>query len=692
MHLSVRKPLAIFVSFGMSFPLITLAAEPSNRQSSASRIEEVTVYGQQTKPALEAEQALTPGGVTLVDGADLYQRNVSSMADMLRYVPGLWVASGSTGDTTYFSSRGSNLDATNYDGNGIKLLQDGLPVTAADGNNHNRDVDPLSANFAVVARGANALTYGASTLGGAIDFITPTARHRAPLEVYINGGSHDQLQGRLSAGTVAGDFDGLVTVEARRWDGYREHQKQERESLYANAGWQFNDAVSTRLYLTYINNDQELPGALNRGQWKDDPEQAEAAASAGNYQLNVNTWRIANKTTWDINDNSSLSVGVSYEEQDLYHPIVYSPFFSLLIDTEQYNTGTSVRYNLRQGDHDLLLGLNYGITVVEGGNYSHEGGRREDLMTRVDNEADSLELFLVDRWQFASKWTVVYGAQAVLATREVRNISVASNAVRNPEADYDSINPRMGLIYQLTPNVELFANFSKLYEAPTNFELEDDERGNEETLDAMRGGVFEIGTRGNQALGNAGEWHWDVALYYAQLKDEILSRDDPNVPGTSLSTNVDDTIHGGLEALVGASFTLGNGDSIEPLINLTVNEFSFDNDSVYGNNELPAAPGYAIKGEILYRSATGFFAGPTFDIVDERYADFENTYTVDSYELLGFRTGFSRGTWELWGEIRNLTDENYVSLFSVKDVAAQDAAILTPGEPRSVYAGVRFQF
>ncbi len=94
---------------------------------------------------LAAEQAATPGAVTLVDGEDLRQRNVTSLADALRYVPGLWVASGSTGDSSFFSARGSNLDATNYDGNGIKLLVDGLPVTSADGNNHNRDVDPLSA-------------------------------------------------------------------------------------------------------------------------------------------------------------------------------------------------------------------------------------------------------------------------------------------------------------------------------------------------------------------------------------------------------------------------------------------------------------------------------------------------------------------------------------------------------------------
>ena len=28
-------------------------------------------------------------------------------------------------------------------------------------------------------------------------------------------------------------------------------------------------------------------------------------------------------------------------------------------------------------------------------------------------------------------------------------------------------------------------------------------------------------------------WHWDVAAYYARIRDEILSVDDPAAPGTA---------------------------------------------------------------------------------------------------------------------------------------------------------------
>lgn len=685
MHPFKPNQLALSIGLVLSLPHTSFAAPSTSTDS--NKIETVIVRGVQNKLDLEKEQSLTPGGVTVIDVADLNERNVSNLGDMLRYVPGVWTASGSTGDSSFFSARGSNLDATNYDGNGIKLLQDGLPVTAADGNNHNRIIDPLSARLATVALGANALTYGASTLGGAIDFVTPTARD-TDSEIVLNGGSHGQVQGRITTGVVAGDFDGLVTVESRKWDGFREHHEQERKGIYANAGWKLSDAVNTRFYLTYLDNDQELPGALTAAQFEEDPYQAQASAieTAGHYQYNVETWRAANKTVWDIDTNSSFSIGFSFEDQKLYHPIVYSPpYFSLLIDTEQRNAGTSIRYNLRLDDHDLLAGLNYGETTVEGGNYFQEQGRRGNLMGLVDNNADSLEVFLVDRWQVADKWKLVYGVQAVSAAREVKSTGV--------DADFDSVNPRVGVIYQLNANTEIFSNLSRLYEAPTTYELEDDINPDSEALNAMRGEVFEIGTRG-KSESDSTQWNWAFSAYYAQLQDEILSIDDPAAPGTSLSANVDDTIHAGIEAVVGASFALDAKDThrLEPRVSVTINEFSFDNDATYGNNQLPAAPGYAIKGEILYRNTNGFFAGPTFDIIDKRYADFSNTYTIDSYALLGFRAGFNHSDWEVYADLRNLTDKEYVGVHSVVNKYSTNSAIFQAGEPRSVYVGARFQF
>ncbi|RYY77631.1 MAG: TonB-dependent receptor, partial [Comamonadaceae bacterium] len=276
---------------------------------------------------------------------------------------------------------------------------------------------------------------------------------------------------------------------------------------------------------------------------------------------------------------------------------------------------------------------------------------------------------------------------------QVRNTTVATGVLANPKRDDDSLNPRIGLTRQLSPTAQLFANVSRLYEAPTLYELQDDVRGGNATLDPMRGVVLEVGTRGTHTI-DRHRLHWDTAVYYGRLDGEILSRDDPAAPGTSLSTNVDRTVHAGVEALLGASLAIGDSGAhrIEPLVNVTLNHFRFRNDATYGNNRLPAAPRYAIKGEVLYRHASGVFAGPTFDVVSSRQADFSNTYTVDGYTLWGLRAGYATTQWELYGEVRNAGDRKYVSYFSVRDVAAPGAAILNPGEPRSLYVGARVKF
>jgi iron complex outermembrane receptor protein len=668
--------------------------------------ENVVVTGERVKAEVEAQRALTPGGVTIVDGDELFSRRINNMADMLRYVPGMWADSGYGNDELFFSSRGSNLDSVDYDKNGVKLLQDGLPVTTADGNNHNRVIDPLTARYASVARGANALTYGASTLGGAIDFISPTARNSAPFSAFVDGGSFGSLNGRVTLGGARDTLDGLLTVEGRRFDGYREHSDQERWGLYANAGWQASETTNVQLFATYVNNDLRLPGALTRAEVETDPNQASAAALSGDYGKVVKTGRVAAKASWSFGANGSLSAGLSYEGQSLYHPIVNQIFvdfdgpgpnppvevFSLLIDTDHRDLGAMARYERRMGTHDLLVGLNYGDGSVEGGNYRNLNGRPNGISEYVDNTADSVEAFVLDRWRASDRWTVVFGAQAVSAGRDVLTTNATTGAVTNPNARYSAFNPRAGVIASVNNAGEVYGNVSRLFEAPTTFQMMDDVRGGNATLDPMSGIVAEVGWRSASSQASGTRWNWDVAAYFARIRDEILSVDDPNAPGNSLVTNIDKTTHAGLEAFVGSSFAVGTAHRIDPRVSLTLNRFRFDDDPSWSQNRLPAAPTYAVRGEFLYRHARGFYAGPTFDVIGERYADFANSYAVDGYQLMGLRAGMSGSRWEVFGEVRNLFDVDYIATLSVLNVAPGNARVLYPGAPVSAYSGVRFSF
>lgn len=716
-----KSILLALVALSAAYPVMAKES-PNNPSDTVKQLDTMVVTDKKEQEKVNPKLAATrvevdqsAGGVTLINLEDLQDRNVSSIADFFRYVPGMWAASQSGNDEVFFSSRGSNLDSTNFDGNGVKLLQDGLPVTAADGNNHNRIIDPLAAQYATVARGGNALKYGASTLGGAVDFTTPTAHNSPMARLSLSGGSFGEFLGRGTVSKVFNDkFDALLTAEGKYWDGYRDHNNQDRVGIYGNFGWQINDAIVNRTFVSYIKNNQELPGQLTRAQFEANPKQASREAKNGNYQLNTETERVANKTTWTIDDRSSLEIGASFENQNVYHPIVDKVMvdfdgpgpmqpqevFSLLVDSKQQDWGTSARYNLHLDNHDILLGMNFGINSEKGGNYRNDGGRRNGQTNQIRKDASTVEIFAQDHWHINERWTLTPALQGVFAHREVDNIGInpvtggLTGQNSHPNANYQGINPSLGLMYRFEKNASAYANVSRMYEPPTNYNLGDNitAGAGDKTLKAMEGTSLEIGTRGTQEFGALNTMNWDLSLYYSWLNNEILSVSP--MAGTSLSTNIDNTIHAGVEGLIGGQFALDDKGthSIAPMISITYNHFNFDGDRVYGNNRLAAAPDYFLKGEVLYRHASGFFVGPTFDAVGKRYADFANTYKVSGYGLLGARTGWSNDHYKVFFEARNLLDKNYVSSNSVVERGTAASQVLNSGAPVSFFGGVEVTF
>ena len=702
------------------------AVKPKKSQSNTIMLEPLEVKGKsdQKLEAAKQEVAVTPGGVNVININDLHDRNVSSVADFFRYSPGVYATSQSGNDEVFISSRGSNLDANNYAGSGVKILQDGLPVTAADGNNHNRMIDPLASSFATVARGANAFKYGASTLGGAIDFTSPTAQDSPDMRLALSGGSFGQFLGRGTVSKVFNDqFDGLLTVEGKEWDGYRAHNKQDRVGLYGNFGWKLSDSVVNRTFVSYIKNNQQLPGQLTRAQFAANPYQASTQAVGGNYQVNTETERVANKTTWTIDDKSSLDIGFSFENQHLYHPIVdkvmipnvnggMNDMFSMLVDSTQQDWGTTARYNYRLDNHDLLLGLNYGTNSDNGGNYTNNAGYRGAMTNKIIKQADNVEIFAQDHWHLTDKWTLTPAVQGVFAHRDVNNrrLSIPQDAQPsvffpggpsnfysqggNATNNYQGINPSLGLMYNVTKSSSLYGNISRIYAPPTNYNIADNLTASSGTtnLKAMEGTSVEIGTRGLEKISELNTVNWDLALYYSWLNNEILSVTPAS--GSPIATNFNNTLHAGIEGLIGGSFSLDGTEvhTIKPMLSYTFNHFKFDHDPVYGNNSLPAAPDYFLRGEAMYQHISGFYVGPTFDIVGKRWGDYANTYKVDSFGLLGMRTGWSNKNYKVFLEGRNLLDTVYVANTNILPTATANDAMLNAGAPISFFGGIEITY
>ena len=176
---------------------------------------------------LSAQQALTeinntPGGVALVPAAAYRNSTVANtIKDILDYVPGVF-AQPKWGDDTRLSIRGSGL-SRNFHLRGVQLYMDGIPINTADGYGDFQEIDPTAYKYVEVFKGANALQFGANSLGGAINFVTATGRDPYPNGVSVDMGGFGFKRLQANAGGANGPWDGFVTAATQAADGFRDH-------------------------------------------------------------------------------------------------------------------------------------------------------------------------------------------------------------------------------------------------------------------------------------------------------------------------------------------------------------------------------------------------------------------------------------------------------------------------------------
>ena len=94
----------------------------------------------------------------------------------------------------------------------------------------------------------------------------------------------------------------------------------------------------------------------------------------------------------------------------------------------------------------------------------------------------------------------------------------------------------------------------------------------------------------------------------------------------------------------------------------------------------------------MYQHISGFYVGPTFDIVGKRWGDYANTYKVDSFGLLGMRTGWSNKNYKVFLEGRNLLDTVYVANTNILPTATANDAMLNAGAPISFFGGIEITY
>lgn len=684
-----RKPAYVLVAALANLSFINqVLAEQTIIELKELVVTDKRTFSSTTQPNIEqAREAInkTAGGVTIVDMDKVREGRTSNFTDTLGLATGVLAQSRFGAEETRLSIRGSGLQRT-FHGRGIKLMQDGIAVNLADGGFDFPSIDPTATSYIEVFRGANALQYGASNLGGAINFISRTGHTVPKFEVRLEGGEYGYNRLGLSTGGVVGDLDYFLSASTYHQSSFRDNAQQSADRLTGNIGYRINNEVETRFYLGYINNDSQLPGNLSKSQLEDNPKQSNVVPGQGINQRDVNLSRIANKTTFTF-DKTKLELGAFYSNKSLFHPIIDLVFLDTLgvIDQKSDDYGLTARLS-HQGQlfglqNEFIVGVSPTYGETDARNYRNVNAHRGALINKFDQTATNYETFVEDRLNVLPDLTVIAGLQYTHSKRKSEDKLITGSGDQSVNETYSQTSPKLGVLYQLQPNVQLFSNISRSFEPPSFGELNNTVAA---TLKAQKGTTFEIGSRGNSEYID-----WDVALYYARLQDELLSVSP--VPGATQTINADRSIHTGLEMGLTARLPM----NLEWRQSLLINDFKLDNDAAFGDNRLPGIQRSLLRGELMYRKL-GFYAGPTIEFSPQRYnVDFAETLYADSYTLLGFKVGQKVDAhWSWFLEGRNLTNEKYAASTSVLKAAnstRSDAAFL-PGDGRSAFAGVTFTY
>jgi iron complex outermembrane receptor protein len=679
--------------------------------------------GSLTVPAVAKQRKQleeTVGAVDFVDAASeqIQTRHVETLADALKNVPGVY-AQDRFAQEIRLSIRGSSLTRS-FHLRGIELLQDGIPVNLADGSGDFEQIDALYFRSIEVYKGGNALMFGTSTLGGAINFVSPTAYTAlAPDIVRFDGGSFGTFRGNAQVSRVVGDFDFLVNGTFSETGGFRDHSEAAYNAINGNIGYRFAPGAETRFYFGNYYATHKLPGQLSFFDASSNPTKASLGATRGNIPIggvffggnqarDIFDQRIANRTTFET-DWGRLDLNSWFIYNTLYHPIFQ------VLDQYGYTAGFAPRFtgtgNLGGFRNDIILGGRIWAGHQADRRWRNLNGISASPQTfNARNDALNLEIYGEDRFFVTQDVALMAGLKLFSNSRKQKRLPFAgttSSGTLYNDRTYSGILPKAGVIWYPTPEIEVFGDVTGSADVPDFTDLTQTTGTTTRfvPLEPQRAWTGEIGTRGQ-----SGRFFWDATAYRADITNELLQFTVGGSTGIPANTfNAPHTIHQGIEFAAGVDLLRdlwGSGDAISVTQIWTLNDFFFVANREFGNNNLAGAPPNVLRTILAYNHPSGLYIAPSLDWAPVgAFADYANTIRTPGYALLGVQAGFTVPSGMLpnapspygvsfYLDARNLTDQRYISDVATVVNASRPAnqEIYFPGTGRAVYGGMKVTF
>lgn len=657
-------------------PLAALTlATPALADEADDNRSAIIVVGDRAVTESETLARATPGGTDVVPYGDYADKSLVSLRDTLAFSPGVYMQPR-FGQEVRVSIRGSGI-SRGFHMRGLTLLQDGVPINLADDNGDFQELEPIFFDHLEVYRGANALRFGSGTLGGAINGVTPNGKDAPGLYLRADGGSFGMARGLASVGGASGPADFWAGLSADRSDGDRDHAHRHSLRFNGNVGLALSPVASTRFYASVNSLEQELPGALTRTVALTAPR---TGSFAGDQHRNIDSLRLQNRTRFDWG-NTRLDVGLFVNAKQLFHPIFQ------VVDQKSTDTGAYARLEHGTGPLQFTLGGEIRRGSTRARQYVNANGRRGALVFDADQDARTANLYGEVRFKPVEGLSLIAGGIYADGFRKRRMNVVNTTPMEDGRISFSAFSPKFGLLYEPAPGVQVYANYSRSAEFPGFGEVFQTVGATSAFIGDIRpqrAWTAELGTRGKR-----GWVSWDVSLYRAALKGEMLQY-AAGVNGIPAATfNADRTLHQGIEA----GLSIAPTDWLRFRQTWQYSDFRFRDDAAFRNNRLPVVPRHVLRSELRIGTEALHLA-PSLEWVPQgAWADYANTTRAPGYALVGMTAGATVADGiDLFLDARNLTGKKAIGDISAVLVATPAAAIYYPVERRAVYGGVRARF
>jgi iron complex outermembrane receptor protein len=609
-----------------------------------------------------------------------------NISESLNRVPGIAVLNRQNyAQDLQISSRGFGARST-FGVRGIRLIADGIPATSPDGQAQAASFNLGAAERIEVMRGPFSSLYGNAS-GGVIQLFTVDGPPVPTLGASVVAGSYGTYKAATQFGGQWGNLNYSLDAARFHSDGYRDHSTVTRDMENVKLKLPLAAGTLTVVVNAFDQPETQDPLGLTRSQVIANPRQADAVATQFNTRKSIRQNQLG--VIYDVSVGrgdlqARTYMGDRQVTQYLSIPLTLPAQLAAtsaggVVDLDRGYEGLGLRWTQRviEGERPLTatVGADYDRQAEHRRGFLNVNGVVAGLKRDEDDTVHNTDAYAQVEWKFAPRWSTTAGLRHSRVYFNSKDYYIrAGNGNDSGAASFNKTTPAVGVVYNVAPPINVYANLGRGFETPSFAELAyrpGNVTGLNFALTPSTSLHREIGIKAK-----TGSVRANLALFRIDTNSEIVVNNAAG--GRTDYKNASQSRRKGVELSVEAA--LGRG--FEAYLGYTWLDAHFTLPFVTGagaaattvpvGSRIAGVPAYSLFGELIWRhAASGFHAGAELRMAGKIYVNDPNIAASDAYTIGSLRAGFEqrRAKWRIAEYVRvdNITDRQYVGSVIVAD-------------------------